>query len=375
MKHRIGIIGGGQLGRMLGFAAKKLGFYVTVLDPTPNCPAGQVVDAQIIADFKDEKAIRELAEKSDFLTFEIELANADILEEIAKSGVAVNPSAKTLNLVKDKLTQKEFLKKLGLPVAGFIPVEDDQDVLEATKQFGYPVLLKTRFDGYDGRGNFLVKKRADINVGLEKLAGRKLYLEEYIDFDKELAIMMARGSKGEIKSYPVVETVHKNNICQTVFAPAPVADSIQKKTELLAIRTMNYLDGAGVFGIEMFMTPKGEVLINEIAPRVHNSGHYTIEACHTSQFEQHIRAITGLPLGSTDMLVPAAVMVNILGDRHGNAEVIGLEKALKIPGVAIHIYGKEMTKPERKMGHITALAKTVERSHNKALIALRCIGV
>lgn len=375
MNKRLGIVGGGQLGRMLGFAAKRLGFTVTVIDPTPDSPAGQVVDKQIVADFKDEAAIRKLASESDYITFEIELANSTILDELTKNGVRVNPSAKTLTIIKDKLRQKQFLKKSGLPVANFVPVETEDDVKRAAEKFGYPILLKARFDSYDGRGNAIIPSEYDIEEGLRKLEGRKLYVEKTIQFTKELAVIIARNRNGAIKVYPVVETIHKNNICHTVLAPAPVSAKVKSKAELLAVKVMRKLGGAGVFGIEMFLTDKGEVFVNEIAPRVHNSGHFTIEACATDQFEQHIRAVTGLPLGSTGMIVPAAVMVNILGERIAPANVTGLSKALLLSRVSVHIYGKEETKNERKMGHITAVDTTLEKAYKKALRARKYISI
>jgi 5-(carboxyamino)imidazole ribonucleotide synthase len=383
MKNRIGIVGGGQLGRMLAFEAKKMGFHVTVLDPTPKSPAGQVADHQIVADYKDEKAIRELAKLSDFMTFEIELANADILDELSAKGLQINPSAKTLNIIKDKLKQKQFLKDAGLPVADFIdveaygntPVQIRENIISAAKKFGYPILLKARFDAYDGRGNALIESEKDIEVGVKKLSGRLLYVEKFVPFTKELAIMVARNIKGEIATYPVVETIHKNNICHIVKVPAPVDEKIQKKAEEVAKKVMEQLKGAGVFGIEMFLTKKGEIIINEIAPRVHNSGHYTIEANVTSQFEQHIRAITGLPLGKTDLKTPAAVMINILGERRGNVALEGLDEALSIPNVAVHIYGKTETRPERKMGHITVVDKTLDAALEKAVKARKIISI
>lgn len=369
MKQRIGIVGGGQLGRMLGFAAKRLGFSVSVIDPTPQSPAGQVVDYQIIANVKDPSAIRKLAAMSDFITFEIELANAAILEEIALMGVEVNPDAKTLALIKDKLLQKQFLAKAIIPTAKHVAVETVDEIKKAALCFDYPVLLKARFDAYDGRGNALIRGDSDIENALVILKGRELYVEKFIPFVKELAVMVARSTTGEIVTYPVAETSHVNNICHTVVAPAEISRSVQQKAQKLAEKTMEHLKGAGVFGIEMFLTKKGEVLINEIAPRVHNSGHYTVEACVTSQFEQHIRAICGLPLGKTDMIVPAAVTVNILGDRQGKAQLKGLEKALAIPQVYVHIYGKAETKNERKMGHITATGDTRENAYNKVVQA------
>lgn len=375
MKNRIGIVGGGQLGRMLIFAAKKLGFYVTVIDPTPASPAGQIADNQIIASYNDEKAIREMASISDYLTFEIELANADILDEFSRKGLMVNPSASTLGIIKDKLLQNEFLKKSGIPVADFMKIETRDEIQKAAKKFGYPFLLKARFDAYDGRGNALINNEQEIDTGLTKLYGKKLYVEKFIPFIKELSVVAARDINGNIVEYPVVETIHKNNICHTVIAPAPIDKKLAEKAKKLAYRVMDHLGGAGVFAVEMFLTKNGDVLVNEIAPRVHNSGHLTIEACVTSQFEQHIRAVTGLPLGDTKMLGPAAVMVNILGERTGKSELKGLDQALKIPGVSVHIYGKTDTKPERKMGHITTIADNTDIALDKANKARELISI
>jgi 5-(carboxyamino)imidazole ribonucleotide synthase len=375
MKKRIGIVGGGQLGRMLTDAAHKLGFTVTVIDPTPNSPAGQVADTQIVAHYTDEKAIRELASLSDFLTFEIELANAEILDELSEKGLQINPSAKTLTIIKDKLEQKKFLQKNGIPVADFVGVETVDDIKAAGKKFGYPFLLKARFDAYDGRGNALINEESQIEEAFSRLGAKNLYVEKFVSFIKELAINVARSIKGEIISYPVVETVHKNNICHIVSAPAPVDDEIKEQAKQFGEETMKHVNGAGVFGIEMFLTKDGKVLLNEIAPRVHNSGHYTIEGCETSQFEQHIRAITGMPLDSTAMKVPAAVMINILGERNGKAEPKGIEKAEAIPGVKVHIYGKMETKIERKMGHLTAVGKTLDEAMKKAKQARALITI
>ncbi len=369
MKKRIGIVGGGQLGRMLTAPAKKLGFTVNIIDPTPKSPAGQIADSQIIADFKDEKAIRELGDISDYLTFEIELANSDILKELEEKGVKINPSPETLEIIRDKFLQKQFLKTNNLPVSDFLDINTKKDVLKSAEKFGYPILLKARFDAYDGRGNALIEDESQIDSALGKLGGRKLYVEKFVPFIKELAIIVGRSTNGEIVTYPVVETIHKNNILHYLLSPAPMDKKIADKAKALGIEVMKHLKGAGVFGIEMFLTEDGEVLINEIAPRVHNSGHHTIEANETSQFEQHIRAVTGMNLGSTKTTSPAAVMINILGNRTGNADPKGVEIAEKIPGVKVHIYGKLETKPERKMGHITAVADTLEEALKNAKLA------
>lgn len=376
MKNRIGIVGGGQLGRMLAFEAKKMGFYVTILDPIPQSPAGQVADKQIIADYNDEKAIIDLANQSDFITFEIENTNGQFLDELEKKvNCTINPTGKSWRLFQDKLAQKKLFEKGHIPQSKFIPIENFEDIKKAKKLFGFPFLLKARFDAYDGRGNALIRNNKDIDKAWEKFKGKKLYAEAYVPFDKELAIMIARNSKGDIVPYPVVETVQKNNICHYVFAPAQISKTAQKRVLALAVKTMKLLSGAGIFGIEMFKTPDDNILINEIAPRVHNSGHYTIEACVTSQFEQHIRAITGLPLGKNTMKAPAAVMINILGDRVGEANVEGLGKALELPNVAVHIYGKKLTKIERKMGHITVIDKDIKSAYNKAKLARKFINI
>ncbi len=370
----VGIIGGGQLGKMLTIAAKKLGFFVIVIDPTPQSPAGQVADKQIIADFKDEKAIEELSFESEYITFEIELANDKVLYKIMEEGKQVNPHPKTLSIIRDKLKQKIFLKENKIPTAEFTEIPDNPTE-ENINKFGYPILLKAREGAYDGRGNFLIKKKSDINKGFEKLKGRKLYIEKFVPFIKELAVMVARGKNGEIKSYPTVETIHKDNICDTVIAPARVSKALQEKAKKLAEKTVSYLQGRGVFGIEMFLTKDNKILINEIAPRVHNSGHYSIEASVTSQFEQHIRAVCGLPLGSTDIITKAVVMKNILGKNHGNGFPRGIEKALLIPGVSLHIYGKRESRPQRKMGHITVVGNSVDECLRKANQARKMLTI
>lgn len=375
MPQRIGIVGGGQLGRFLALAAQKLGYQVTILDATPESPAGLVADNQIVGDVKDPQAIRRLAGKVDYLTFEIELANSEILEELARTGVRIAPSGKTLRIIKDKLRQKEFLRERGIPVANFRSIESTQDILKTAQDFGFPFLLKARTDAYDGRGNALIESSGAVETALAKLAGRKLYAEKFVPFEKEIAINVARNLQGETATHPLVETVHQNNICHIVKAASLFSEAVQAKATGLATAVMNHLGGAGLFSIEMFLTPDGEVLVNEIAPRVHNSGHYTLEACVTSQFEQHIRAITGLPLGKTDMKFPAAVMVNILGDRSGPVLREGLEAAASLENVQVHMYGKKETRPERKMGHITVVGANLEEILEKALYARSIIHV
>lgn len=373
---RLGIIGGGQLGKMMAQEAKKMGFFITILDPTPQSPAAQVADKQIVADFNDKKAIIKVAQQSDFLTFEIENTRGEFLDELEKKvKCKINPSGKSWRLFQDKLEQKELFDEAKVPHPQYMPVTNFKDLTRAVKKLKYPLMLKSRLDSYDGRGNAEIKKEGDIKKAWNKLKGNKLYAEKFVNFDKELAIMVARNNKEEIATYPVVETVQKNNICHYVLAPAQISRTAEKRAKSLAVKTMKLLKGAGVFGIEMFKTPDDKIWLNEISPRVHNSGHYTIEACLTSQFEQHVRAVSGLPLGSTEMKVPAAVMVNILGQRQGSTSVRGLEKALAIPGVSVHIYGKIETRPERKMGHITVVDKSLSKALLKAKKARKYIKI
>jgi 5-(carboxyamino)imidazole ribonucleotide synthase len=374
-QQTIGIVGGGQLGRMLTLAALPLGFKVVVLNPSPGSPAAQVGAEEIIGDLYDSAALQKLAAAADYITIEIEHLKVSTLKAIAAQGKPVNPAPATIELIQDKFKQKEFLAQAGVAVAPFMEVTDEASAVAALKKFGGKMLLKTRHGAYDGRGNMVVSSVDDIKTAFEKFGTAALYAEKFIPFTKELAAMVARSVSGEIAIYPIVETIHKRNICLEVLAPAQADETALKSAKSLARKVAQLLDGAGMFGIEMFLTRNGKVLINEIAPRVHNSGHYTTEACRTSQFEQHIRAITGLPLGDSSLLIPAAAMVNILGERDGPTKVEGLHAALKLPHVSIHFYGKSPTKVDRKMGHITATGDTVKQARARALKARKLIQI
>lgn len=359
----LGIVGGGQLARMLTEAAHTLGFRVIVLDPTLNSPGGQVADEQILGSFTDAKKIRELAEKSDFVTFEIESANNEALLEVSKLK-PVNPAPGTLAIIKDKYAQKVFLKTHGIATADFLEIHTVDDAKEAGSRFGYPFVLKAKRDSYDGKGNALVEREEGIEDAFQKLAGRELYAEKFVPFTKELAVVAGRSMHGDIALFPLVETVHVDHICDTVTMPAGVSEGVREEAEQLAQNVMEHLSGAGVFAIEMFLGE--QVVVNEIAPRVHNSGHLTIEACETSQFEQQVRAVTGMPLGNTDMKTPAAVMLNILGKRNGPAKPEGFEEIASEPNTYVHLYGKHEARKGRKMGHVTVTAATVEDAQEKA---------
>jgi len=371
----IGIVGGGQLGRMLTLAALPLGFDVIVINPSQNSPASQAGAKEIVADLYDPKALRQLAKRSDYVTVEIEHLDADILAALAKRGKPVYPEPRIIKLIQDKLAQKEFLRKASVPVADFTKIDDKESAIRALHDFGGKMIIKTRLGGYDGRGNMVVGSEADISKALQLFNGQALYAEKLVPFSKELAVMVARGVGGEVAAYPVVQTIHKRNICIEVLAPAPVDSKVRVQAQKIALKVASLLNSAGTFGIEMFLTKDGKVLVNEIAPRVHNSGHYTMEASRTSQFEQHIRAVTGLPLGDTSMVVPAAVMINILGERDGPVLLDGLDRALEIPHVSMHLYGKSPTKVDRKMGHITATGKNLSEARRRARKAKKEISI
>lgn len=371
----IGIVGGGQLGRMLTEAAMPMGFQVIVIDPGPNCPAKQVGAQQIVAPLHDKTALQQLAEKVDVITVEIEHVDAAFLQEIDREGTPVQPSPATIAMVQDKLAQKQFLSQANIPVAEFAEINDIQSAQRTFEKFEGHMLLKTRHGAYDGRGNMVIHTRSDIAAAFEQFQGQKLYAEKFVPFTKELAVMVARSTQGETAIYPVVETIQERNICIEVLVPAPIDSSAQRAAKQISLKVAEQLQGAGVFGIELFLTKEDRIIVNEIAPRVHNSGHYTIEACATSQFEQHIRAITGLPLGPTDLIVPAAVMINILGEHNGPTNISGLEEVLAMPDTAIHLYGKSPTKIDRKMGHITAYAETLTQARQQAEQARQRIGI
>jgi len=356
----LGIIGGGQLGLMLTEAAKKLPDYISdviVLDPTENCPASKAGAKQIVADFKDKNAIMELANKSDIVTYEIESGNSDVLKEI-EDKVQVNPSPDTLKIIQDKFTQKSFLRENDLPVADFCKIDSLQELKSKIDDFGYPVLLKTRRDAYDGRGNYKIFNVDEIEKSYEHFSGKLLMLEKFIDFTMEVSVIAARNTKGQIVTYPLVENIHEDNILRTTIAPARVSEEISKKAEEIAKKTMTVLKGAGVFGIEMFVTTNNEIIINEIAPRVHNSGHHTLHSTKTSQFEQHIRAILGLDLGNTELICPS-VMYNILGPENftGKYKPVSLDMG---ENVFLKMYSKSESKPKRKLGHVNIIGKNSE---------------
>jgi len=376
MTKRLGIIGGGQLGMMIAEAAKNLSEYIseiTVLDPTENCPAAQAGAKQIVGDFKDEIAILKLAEQSDIITYEIESGNTDVLSKLKAE---IEPSPTTLGIIQDKLSQKRFLSENGLPVSQFYEITSLDDLREKIKDLGLPVLLKSRRDAYDGKGNFKITSSDDVEKAYQHFNGKSLMVEKFVNFKMEVSVIASRNTKGDIATYPLVENIHENNILKMTIVPARTSDDVISNAGDIAKKTMEVLKGAGVFGIEMFIDQDDKIIINEIAPRVHNSGHHTLQSCKTSQFEQHLRAILGLELGSTD-LVHKTIMCNILGPDgfEGKYKPVELEK----DNVYLKMYGKDISKPQRKIGHFNVvdlsdsndaseLLKTADEIKNSILV-------
>ncbi|KAI0730049.1 AIR carboxylase-domain-containing protein [Fomitopsis betulina] len=373
MDRVVGILGGGQLGRMLAQAASLLNIDVVILDFGDNAPAKQTVSprsanlAHIDGSFTDPAKIRELAAKVDVMTVEIEHVDVGVLEEVSHAlPLGVHPNPSTIRIIQDKFIQKQYLAAHGSPVSAFVEVESSlSSVASAADKLGLPLMLKSRTLAYDGRGNYVVRDLAQAQQAIDALDGRPLYAEKWVPFVKEIAVMVVRSATGEVASYPVVETVHKDNVCHLVFAPLRTRDvNIAARARGIAEAAVMSFEGAGVFGVEMFLMEDGSVFVNEIAPRPHNSGHYTIEACETSQYENHLRAILSLPLGSTALKVPSAAMLNLLGVSGDMSEIRTIAThALAIPGASVHLYGKSECRKGRKMGHITVTASSdAERS-------------
>ena len=359
MSKILGIIGGGQLGMMIAEAAKKMPDEISeiiVLDPTENCPATKAGATQIIADFKDKDAIIELANKSDIITYEIESGDSDVLKSV-QDKAEINPSPETLKIIQDKFLQKSFLRENKIPVPEFIEIKNIEDVKEGVRRLGLPAMLKARRDAYDGRGNFKINSENEIQTAYDYFKGQHLLLEKFVPFVMEVSVIASRNTKGQIKTYPLVENIHQENILRETIAPARVSEDISKKAEDIAEKTMSVLKGAGIFGIEMFVTKDEDVVINEIAPRVHNSGHHTLQSSETSQFEQHLRAILGLELGSTE-LIHNSIMYNILGDSSFTGEYLPLN--ISESGVFLKMYGKKISKPLRKLGHVNIIGMNNE---------------
>ncbi|MCL2078296.1 MAG: 5-(carboxyamino)imidazole ribonucleotide synthase [Oscillospiraceae bacterium] len=367
---RIGIVGGGQLGKMMILEAKRLGFHVTVLDPSPDCPAHSICDYHIIGGFEAEKGYRKLAECVDVITYEYEHINTKALKALENKGHIIYPSVTALEAIQNKYSQKTTMQNSGIPVPKFCKIETAEEIRTCGKKgnLKYPLMLKTATGGYDGKGNALIASENDVEAAFTSLSstGAELMAEEFIEFEKEISIIACRDTFGKKVIYPIAENTHIDSILDMTVVSAGIDGETARKAADIAGKVMTVFDGVGTFCIEMFVTKDGDVFVNEVAPRPHNSGHYTIEATFANQFENHIRAVTGLPLGDVSLISPA-VMVNILGQNYGKANLIGLDLAYSYPNVHVHLYGKTFSKKGRKMGHFTVVDTDVEKAKNLAV--------
>lgn len=369
----IGIIGGGQLGRMMAFEAKRMGYQVIVLDPTENAPCGQVCDEQIVAAFDDLEALRQLAKKSDVLTYEFEHIDVESLYMLEEEGYKIYPSAHTLKKINNKYLQKKMLFEAGIAVPALHDVTSLEDLKTFFHTSGEKVIMKTCLGGYDGKGNAIVRSVEELEKQYQRFKGHAIFCEELVDFEKEVSVLIAKNYQ-QSTVYPIAENIHKDSILIKSIIPARVSKETEEKIKELACQVSEVLEDYGIFCIEMFVDRGGNVSVNEIAPRPHNSGHYTIEGCITSQFEQIIRVITGMPLGSTRLRKPC-VMVNVLGDRNTESHYAmeGIDSILALEDCHLHLYGKVGIKTLRKIGHITALGDSLEEADQKASTALKRI--
>lgn len=348
---RVGVVGGGQLAAMMGDAAKALGIELVVQTPDAADPAVAVAAGAVLAAVDDVLATAELAARCDVITFENEFVDLDGLRSLERQGVLFQPSLSSLDPLLDKYAQRCYLQGLGLPTPRFWAWDCSQDL-----HLDFPFVVKVRRHGYDGQGTFIVKDRESFESIRAKLRGQSLLVEEFVPFDRELAVIVARSTNGEIAIYPIVETQQQNQVCRLAIAPAQISLDVKSDAEAIVRTLLNSLEAVGVFGIELFLTTDNKLLVNEIAPRTHNSGHFTIDACETSQFEQHLRAVCQLPLGNCELKRAGAVMVNLLGYESAESDYLEKRQQLaQIDDAFVHWYGKKVSRPGRKLGHVTIL--------------------
>ena len=353
---RIGVIGGGQLAWMLGLAAQKMGYEFWVQTPHSSDPAVTIATGTILAPIGDAVATAQLAAHCDVITFENEFVNLPELQHLADQGVNFAPRLENLAPLLDKYDQRCYLQNIGLPTPNFCVLSQNA-AGEFENPWGFPVVLKARRQGYDGRGTSILESYEALKNAVQDHNPEDFLLEEFIPFERELAVMIARSSSGEIAIYPVVETEQENQVCHRVITPARIPKSVQELVQAMAKKFIEKLNGIGIFGLEFFLAPNDRILVNEIAPRTHNSGHYTIEACKTSQFEQQLNAILNLPLSSPDLKYASAVMINLLGYESATSEYATQRQQLAaIPHASLHWYGKTQARPGRKLGHLTIVS-------------------
>ncbi len=364
----IGVLGGGQLGRMMAVTARQMGFRIVVLDPSPRCPTAQVADGVVVGALDDLDAAKHLARQVDVITLDTEHVPANILAKLHEI-TPVRPGSEVLRTIQDRMVQKQFLDRLGVAQAAWAPVADSVELQTGLTKVGTSAILKVRRAGYDGKGQVRIDPGADAVAQLARLRGEPAVIEEVVAFAREVSVILARGISGEIRIYPIAENVHRRHILHTTRAPARMPEPQRAKAEAIAISIAEALDHVGVLAVEMFELADGRLLVNELAPRTHNSGHYTYGACATSQFEQHVRAVCGLPLGDPRALT-GAVMVNLIGDLWAKGAP-PWQHVLARPEARLHLYGKDAPAPGRKMGHIVLLDDDTDRGLGtaEALIA------
>jgi 5-(carboxyamino)imidazole ribonucleotide synthase len=367
----IGVFGSGQLGRMFAIEARKMGYRVHTFSPDSDTPTGQVADLETSAPYDDLDAVREFARAVDVVTFEFENVPSQTVET-ASEFAAVHPKGEILHITQNRLREKNWLAANGFPVTPFRHISTAEDLETAVNELGYPCILKTAGFGYDGKGQIKIKSAEDAGSAFSGLAGRESVLEPFVDFEKEVSVVCARGSDGDFAHYGVIENSHANHILDISFAPALVSEKVHNEAVGIARSIAETFQYIGTLCVEFFLTREGKLIVNELAPRPHNSGHLTIDACVTSQFEQQLRAVCGLSLGSTEFLRPAA-MANLLGDIWQNGEP-DWAAALKDPDVKLHLYGKQAARPGRKMGHLTALSATALEAIKKVGNARAALG-
>ena len=368
MSIKLGIIGGGQLAWMMADAANKLGVKLIVQTPSQNDPAVSIAQDSIFAPINDAAATEILARKSDIITFENEFVNLAALSLLEKKGVCFRPQLSALAPVLDKYEQRCYFKELGLPVPEFLALSREQEIELQIANFGFPIVLKARRHGYDGQGTFIIRDIATLSKIINQ-SQTQFLVEEFVPFQRELAIIAARSVNGEIVIYPTVETFQENQVCRWVIAPAKISQEQSLEIEAIAHKLLNSLQYVGILGIELFLKADGTILVNEIAPRTHNSGHFTLDACATSQFEQHLRAVCSLPLTNTTLNCHSAVMVNLLGYEISQSDYQKQRQQLAdIPQATVHWYGKTESRPGRKLGHITVLSDQDNRNAVEGII-------
>lgn len=362
----IGVMGGGQLGRMFAIAARRMGYRIHSFSPSNDTPAGQLADLEVAAEYEDEAAVRAFAKGVDVLTFEFENIPVQTIAWAAEH-CEVRPSGGVLHICQHRLREKRFLQAAGLPLPNYAYVTSESELLSAVEDIGTPSVLKTAAFGYDGKGQMKLTEETDLAAAWASLQGQPAVLEAWVPFEKEISVIAARGIDGRLVTYPVCENIHSRHILDLTIVPANIEDEVATHARQLAGEVAKALDLVGLLAVEMFLLPKGKILINELAPRPHNSGHYSFDASVTSQFEQQLRAVCGLPLGSTELMRPSA-MANLLGDLWANGEP-DWQAVAAMPDVKLHLYGKAEARPGRKMGHLVALGQSTAYAAEKVRAA------